>query len=359
MTEPETTPEVDLSQLTLIMLTYERQPYALRGMAYWAKLGVTLHVIDGSSSPIDTALLSGLGENIHYNHQPVGIIERIRKAIPLVQTPYASFISDDEFFLRSGIISAITALREDPELVACGGQCMKFWLAEENQILSTKVYPLSQGWAQLDNSAEVRIIRHFGRYTPALFYSVTRAEIFLGAVELITEREFGAISVPELQWELYFLWAGKAKLLDRIFWLRSGENNPTRGTDLCLEPEPTIHDWWRSVESRSEVESYVSLTAKHMAKCSGSVEYADKVIRQATDAFTMSVDRRSAPETYTMKRIARGLSFRAKRLLGLVRPSRVPMMGLLDYYEPEVADAAREDLLRLNELLVTWRKTHS
>lgn len=352
----ETTPEVGLSQLTLIMLTYKREAYALRAMAYWSRLGVTLHVIDGSSSPIDASLRSGLGDNIHYHHRPVGIMERVKEAIPLVHTPYASFISDDEFYLKNGIVAAIRALEDDAELVSCGGQCIGFWPSKKNTILSEKDYPMHQDWARAEDSPSDRIIRHFTRYTPAIFYSIARADFLLDALHLVVEREFNAFAMAELQYELYALWCGKAKRLDNIFWLRSYENPPTRGTDASLRPEKRVHEWWRNPEMRSEVDSFVASMAKHMARHGGTTQEAEAIVRQAMDAHAAFLDFYYAPKSYTARRICGGVIRRARRTMGLTPPLRkgIPLRQLLMTYEPDVAEAAKEDLLALDELLVNW-----
>ena len=102
-------------ELTLIIPTYERQELVLMAMAYWHKQDVELHVIDGSAEPIASSMLP-VSEKIHYHHLPVSLFDRLSYATELVQTPYCSLISDDEFFLPSGLNACIAELSRRPSM---------------------------------------------------------------------------------------------------------------------------------------------------------------------------------------------------------------------------------------------------
>ena len=108
-----------LAKLTLVVPTYNRHSYALRNMFYWSGRSVTVHVLDGSPTPISLPELSGLAQNIHYHHLPVSIFDRLRIATELISTDYCALMGDDEFFIPSALESCIAELDLYSDLVSC------------------------------------------------------------------------------------------------------------------------------------------------------------------------------------------------------------------------------------------------
>ena len=109
----------DLSDLTIIIISYKRRNYALRSLKYWSGKGVRVHLLDGSAESIPENLLQGLEENITYHHLYKSLFERLRIGPELVETEYSILLGDDEFFLPSALQACIDELEADRSLVAC------------------------------------------------------------------------------------------------------------------------------------------------------------------------------------------------------------------------------------------------
>ncbi len=355
----------NLSDLTLIMPTYCRHEYALRGMHYWSTLGVRLIVLDGSGDPLPSERLGLIGPSVSYLHSAAGLYERIRSALPYIKTPYAALISDDEFFLENGILAAIDFLNINKDYIACGGQAMAFWFGGNGDVLSAIEYPRHKGFDLSGDLSGARVIKHFSNYMPATIYSIARAGFFVEAFSLVTKREFNAYALGELQYELFAAWCGKIKLLDNIYWMRSHENQPIRGTDKSLRLDQPVEDWWRKQDTQQEVDDFISVTAAEMIKINEiSIDLARVVIINAIDAYLEFVRRRvqeqqeqDAPPPHLFDMAKAFVSNKISILLSKnIKKNKKPksLVEMLDFYNSNIADMARSDLYKLNDFLISW-----
>lgn len=337
------------------MPTYHRHDYALRGMRYWSGLGVRLLVLDGSNEPLSPEEMYGIGSSVTYLHSAVGMYERIRLALPYIYTPYAALISDDEFFLENGILAAMDFLDRNVDYIACGGQAMAFWRDKENVILAAKEYRRHKNFDLCEESPVARVNRHFSNYTPATIYSVARSGFFIDAISLITQQEFNAYALGELQYELFAAWSGKIKLLDNIYWMRSRENPPVRGTDRSLRQDRPVSDWWKKREGQ-EVEDFISITAKGMANGRGvSIDQARKVVCEAMDAYLGFLESYIPKKPGVIRKIKTYLNNRIFPGGNEKQPDMaMPLLELAGLHDRYVADLAKPDLHKINEVLTSW-----
>ena len=123
-----------LSQLTIIITTYNRKKFLLRSIQYWEDKKVNIIYLDGSKKKLDLSLINGLNRNIKYIHNPDSQYERISNVINFINTKYVMFGSDDEFYITSALRSCLNKLNNNPELNACGGICLGFNFQEGNII---------------------------------------------------------------------------------------------------------------------------------------------------------------------------------------------------------------------------------
>ena len=108
--------KIDLSNLTLVMPTCNRQNFAIRNMKYWSNTNVKLIVLDDSPKPIDQSKIQSVGKNIIYVHLEKSWAERIMCSFDLINTKYVQLIGDDEFYIISAIENCIKEL-ENNELL--------------------------------------------------------------------------------------------------------------------------------------------------------------------------------------------------------------------------------------------------
>ena len=93
--------------LTLVMLTHNRPRFMARAIRYYMGMPYQLLVMDSSpESSADLAAQYG-NEQVSYQHCPEyaygAIMQKIRRGVALVQTPYLAFVTDDDFLTLEGL----------------------------------------------------------------------------------------------------------------------------------------------------------------------------------------------------------------------------------------------------------------
>ena len=116
--------EVDLSMLTVVVPSLNRQSYLLRQIRFWSSSSAHLVIVDGSSSPLSDRIRSAIETHsrITYRHVVSSLPDRLGLAGGLIKTPYAVMLGDDEFHLPTGLGASLSVLKENPDLVGCMGQ---------------------------------------------------------------------------------------------------------------------------------------------------------------------------------------------------------------------------------------------
>jgi glycosyltransferase domain-containing protein len=254
-----------LSDLTIIIFTYNRHRYVLRNLELWSNTKATVHILDGTDEPLSGELLADFTPNIKYHHLPVSIWDRISRGADMVVTKYVAFLADDEFFIPSAVEASISELDKNQELVACCGRwidkCLTAELiVSEGAIEGNKLnYERgSSGAVEHDDSIE-RMICHMNPYVPSAFYAVCRSAEWKKAVGAFTKRQFSSGLVAELQFELSMSFFGKIKVIDELMWLRTAEN-PSNTEGFELE----FHSWFTNALYAQEVDDFLSMTARDM-----------------------------------------------------------------------------------------------
>lgn len=130
--------EIDLlSELTVIVLTYDRPLELERAIEYWRDTPVTVLILDGSERPWFPLGVSSNVNTINYHHVAPNVGEkptdnyarRLRLSTELVRTKYSALCSDDDFFTIRGLVDAIQALDSGKADVVVG-KCIQYLFRE-------------------------------------------------------------------------------------------------------------------------------------------------------------------------------------------------------------------------------------
>jgi glycosyltransferase domain-containing protein len=252
----------NLSRLTLVIPSYNRQDFVLRVINYWADKGPRLIVLDGSAKPIETAKLDIFRSRIQYLHRPVGMYQRLMEAMDLVVTDFVAYAGDDEFYIPSAVESCIRELEKDDDLIACCGRALGF-SSMNQRVAGFPQYPRLEEYVVDADSAEERVVQHMRDYVPSLIYAICRASQWKTAWRYALQTEFHFFASGELQLEMFMAYAGRSRVLPELMWLRShGETESVRGTDLWLDDKKTFPAWWADSSKVSEHEEFVSIMSQ-------------------------------------------------------------------------------------------------
>ncbi len=253
----------NLSRLTLVVPTYERQDFALRLINFWADKGVHLIVLDGSATPIEPAKLDIFGPHIQYLHRPVGIYQRLSESIELVQTEYVALAGDDEFYLPSAVEACIKELDENIGLVACCGRALAFGL-KEMHVYGRAQYPRLEAYALNSETPKDRVLQHMRNYVPSLIYAICRTPQWGTALKYTVQKEFPFFASSELRFEMSMAYAGQSKVISQLMWLRShGETRKIRGaTSPSMDESRLISSWWADSSKVKEHEEFITIMSQ-------------------------------------------------------------------------------------------------
>ena len=239
------------NKFTIVIPTYGRQKYVLRAIKYWDHLGVQTVIMDGSKDPIPVTQLSDYN-HCRYFHEQTSFLERLKKAIELVNTPFVSLIPDDEFYISSTLDKCIHIL-ETENVESCGGQCLKF-SRTKNEIEYSSIYKKLGNYNFLEDDGIVRMKRHMLDYTPSTLYSVMKTETWKKCMALMTKRIIDVYALLEIQFEMAATFHGKTMVLPEVLWLRSYENTPVRN-EPGMYANKVFSKWWpdRSKSKEHEI----------------------------------------------------------------------------------------------------------
>jgi glycosyltransferase domain-containing protein len=273
-----------LSNLSIVIPTFNRQEYAIRAMHYWKNYDVKVLILDGSKDPIKQSVISSIDSNINYYFMPISLMERLYKSTELVKTSYSIMMADDEFFIPSALDSCIKELKKDPEIVSCMGSAISF-LFKDKKILTNEIYPDLRNHLVNQETPLERSIYHMSAYTPSSIYSVMRTEIWKKSIRALSYKnfEFYVKSIGEIQFEITSSYLGKYKIINELMWLRSFENEPIRVH--VGEASVPIKDFWYKESNKSIRDEIIDAILQSIASEEDNMSHLKQDISQAFDAY--------------------------------------------------------------------------
>ena len=230
-------------------------------------MGLSVIYLDGSDYPLEETDVAELSSNISYKYAPIGLMERLAMAPELVRTPYVILLPDDEFLLPSALENIISILDKNSGLVACAGAALGFDVrASKPFVRGVPVYENLIGYQAIHDRGHDRLMHAANNFRPGLIYSVTRRDVWIDCIQLVVIRDFHALSMMEMQWNMLLHFAGKVYVSDELVWLRSFEGHYVRNTNPNLDERNDLVKWWRSSRWNQEVVEFLFLMDKAMRK---------------------------------------------------------------------------------------------
>jgi len=198
-----------LSQLTIVIPTYNR-PLALeRSIEYWRDTPVTVHILDGSFKPCFSA-----GERpgilkIFYYHMPPkqnqnrmeNLYERIVFGSSLSKTKFSAFACDDDFYTISGLISSLKILESQKNIDAVSGLILTYF--RNRKMLWYHKYVPRIGRTDLETES---VREKLATGSSWFLYAVCRTEIWQKFfVTCYEEKGFTEANIFAHEWMSYLL----------------------------------------------------------------------------------------------------------------------------------------------------------
>lgn len=259
----------ELTGLTIVIPSYERQAFLLRQAVYWGNTQANIIIVDGSQEPLSGRMqkvLAGL-PNVRYKHAKESFAHRMKLAAEMIQTPYVAMLGDDEFFLKNGLCNAIKRLDEDNELVACSGQPVGFNFSKvDNAVEYFDSYTTYWRYKISGRNVQDRLKYAIRTINSSTCYAVIRKTAWIeGWGKLQAWSSPGSTDLYQIIATCIF---GNLICVDDLFWMRSSENPMIPNESAvhsAYDIKITFPMWWHGSQYAHEREEFVSQLANLLA----------------------------------------------------------------------------------------------
>lgn len=312
--------------LTLIIPTHERQQYLSRVLNFYSDtmpFEITGLVVDSSAKTYAGKIPPGFA----YHHAPgVPLMEKIRRIIPLVSSPYIVFCADDDFILPRAALSCVAFLDENPDFASAQGHYVMAKLNAGSVDLDAGYTANFQVRVDSDDPAE-RLLQLFSPYVQN-FYAVHRRSTWEAFFTLSTER-IPHYCVLELLHAMLAAIHGKHAVLPLFYSVRDRSLEEDRKNPLR---RVGIRDITTISTYAEEYGAFLSGLAGQLQRAAGLDDAsARRAVQNAVDLYIKSYT--SPPRTKTLRR-------RIEKILGKI----------VDLFGRGAARKRAEEALRHNDL---------
>lgn len=345
----------DLSSLTIVIPSFNRQSFLVRQFNYWRSINVHLIILDGSPLPVDSAhFFTNKFDNFDFNyfHLPVPLEERLGFVIDKIKTDFAALLSDDEFFLPHALQSCINYLSSNQDTVSCKGQALGF-MWRHNKLLARNVYPELSRCCVSSSNPKHRLIQHFSPYQMISLWSVMRSSVFIKTLKAVAyTSKYETAAAAELQVSLITAYLGKCAVLDEIMWLRSSENANIWWDDGRL----SFRDWYLDENLKDEHKRFFESIAYALDLPSTVFSSDLRLFRQALLHYCNNSSKRNTIRYYL--KIVRAIYHKFLMTIGLPFGSWIEFDIYVSRLKKKGPIFSSEDLNRTKSIIVNFHALH-
>lgn len=245
-----------LSEVTVVIVTRERESMARASLNFWSHVGVKVLMIDGSARRIEKLAIP---ERARYVHAHVSYLARLKIASEMLTTRWVILACDDEIYSPSSLAACAQFLSSHPDYSAVGGEAVGF-RARGDELEFLEQYPRLKGFRLDSISPSERFLFHLGDYKLSYLFFLTRSETWSKVWAKLAKIEFEAFGSHELQYEAAMAYSGKVHVLPEIMWFRNRQVSPQRVPGMAgWDPRIKFCDWWKDENTSRDRNDFVAL----------------------------------------------------------------------------------------------------
>ena len=238
-----------LSNLTVVVISFNRPYYIQRQIQYWSKTNVNLLIVDGSKQQAEFDLDASISSRIRYVHSPGSYRERSLLAAGLIETEFVAQLPDDEFYIPSALTEFIEALQDDSSIDSIQGRTVRFF-EKNGSMLAARQYAefkddLGYNLRGIDGVKNFWSENYVNNYP---IYSVMRISVYAKMVRSTYSNPCENAYGYEIRYNLLFPFWFTTKIMDTLFWLRSDENDPI--SDIGFDRGNKFSSWFLNPGNR-------------------------------------------------------------------------------------------------------------
>jgi glycosyltransferase domain-containing protein len=260
-------------EMTLVLITHNRPVFLKRSLAYYSGVPYRLMVLDSSieSSQDQTSHY----DQVEYIHCPEfgyrEILDKVKKGVSLVCTPYMAFVADDDFILHSALDDCLRFLKSNADYGLCHGYCLMYLAEAQKTHYFRREKIVKEDYCS--ESVDDRLLEFMANYIPP-YYAVTRTDLMKEWHGMISS-EYG-VEFQEFGHSFHLLVNSKARVLRRPYIVRE-QNYPVseHGTDILS----ALH--WKSGSQGAEKRRFIAFLADNLIRSGCPDVHAKWLVQEA------------------------------------------------------------------------------
>ena len=214
-----------LSELTIIIPTFNRPRELERSIEYWRNTPVTIHIVDGSKTPwFPIGRLRDIS-NISYHHIPPedneglwgNYCRRMRYGSVLPTTKYSALCADDDAFTISGLCAILNTFENDLTIDAMIGRAACYERTETTPIWHLRYADLRNNSEYRSDDVSVRLLND--SRAPFIYYGIAKTALWRQLVQISFKYE---ILTTEKLMRIVDRALCRIQIIESIVWLRQG-----------------------------------------------------------------------------------------------------------------------------------------
>ena len=259
-----------LSQLTIVIPTYNRPLELERSIEYWRDTPVTVHILDGSDKPwFPVGVLLG-APNISYHYfEPnesellsAGYKKRIRFAAQLPTTRFSAMIGEDDFFVISGLYAGLKALSESKTLCSVTGVTVGFENLNHETKWGLRLVERRASKNFESSSVSDRLEPQQSGETPIVYYGIFKTETWKKVFAVSYRYNFNSNLIGgERLVHANALALGPLKEIQQVLWLRRFYVERVN-FERYVNTRGAYDKYLRDKANKSEIRDYFGLLAE-------------------------------------------------------------------------------------------------
>ena len=250
---------LDLLQLTIVILSKDRNDYLRSAINFYSQYGMNTIVVHNCSLPLDS---DEIPNQCMYLPSKLSIAERCMQAASNLNSKFVILISDDEFLIPEALNRIVFKMEKNENLFSAGGQAIG--LNEyNNRLTGVLAYSSLREYSNVNDSLFERVDYHVkqnsGNRALGSIYRVMRSDVFknIALAWAKTIDRFSCKYTFEIIADVYLNIFGKAEYIDEIYWCRNWVNAPV--LDDSVMRELYFHLWWEREEYEIEKKSFIEI----------------------------------------------------------------------------------------------------
>ena len=181
------------------------------------------------------------------------IYARLSFASDCIETPYAAFLADDNFYIPHCLVTCIKLI-EKHDLAACCGRFLSFHQQNGQVYAQPRWHDHLEKTVIDDGDPASRIHAMNFALPPYIIYGVHRADVFRKNMRIFRGQALSNVYASEYQFALMTVLQGKVRLVDELLRLNSLENRAVRDSEFNRKIK--FDEWYYDPVMQHEVNAY-------------------------------------------------------------------------------------------------------